>query len=304
MYAQCPACLTTFKVTPAQLAAHGGVVRCGICSAVFHADQRRLQTPPKAPPEAAAAEVPAKKHKNKRTGKSRRAAHRRHSDRAGAKTVPLSEDADIPTVTELRALAKPRFSWRPVFWGLGNVLLLALLCGQFLFFYRDDLAKQPTWRPAVEEFCRYAGCTLLPLQDVARIDLLQTAIAPHPKYENALRIRTTLVNRAPFPQDYPWMEISLTNNAGNVIARRTFTPAQYLETPAPGILTPNVVATTLLDVTNPDRRAVGYEIRLVTPETPARAVDENPVLLHALNALKQVTDETIALLHKVVLVFR
>jgi hypothetical protein len=100
---------------------------------------------------------------------------------------------------------------------------------------------------------------------MALIELLQTSIAPHPKYENALRIRTTLVNRAAFAQAYPWMEISLTNNAGAVIARRAFTPAQYLETPTTGALTPNVVAATLLDVTNPDGKAVGYEIHLVTP---------------------------------------
>ena len=35
--------------------------------------------------------------------------------------------------------------------------------------------------------------------------------------------------------------------------------------PLEGALTPNVVATALLDVTNPDGNAVGYEIRLVTP---------------------------------------
>jgi len=305
MYAQCPACLTTFKVTPAQLAAHGGVVRCGICSAVFHADQRRLDVPPDSEQEAEAREKKAtKKNRNKRTGRTRRTSDRRRSDRIRSKAGPVSGDTDIPTVTELKALVKPRFSWRTLFWGFGNVLLLLLLSGQFLFFYHDDLAKKPTWRPVVAEFCRYAGCELRPLEDIALIDLLQTTIAPHPKYERALRIRTTLVNRAAFPQDYPWMEISLTNTAGIVISRRTFTPAQYLETPAKGMLTPNVVATTLLDVTNPDGKAVGYEIRLVMPEAPAHAVNEIPVSLHALNALKQIADEINLLLHKIVLVFR
>ncbi len=32
---QCPSCLTTFRVTPQQLQAHHGMVRCGRCSAVF-----------------------------------------------------------------------------------------------------------------------------------------------------------------------------------------------------------------------------------------------------------------------------
>ena len=54
MYTQCPACLTTFKVTPAQLAVRGGMVRCGICTAIFHAEQRRLQAKPEPEPADAA----------------------------------------------------------------------------------------------------------------------------------------------------------------------------------------------------------------------------------------------------------
>ena len=146
------------------------------------------------------------------------------------------------------------------------MLLLVLLAFQFVFFYRDELAMTPAWRPWVVEFCRYADCELRPQQDIARIELLQTTIAPHPQYENALRIRTTLVNRASFRQAFPWLEVSLTNNAGAVLARRTFAPAQYLEMPSSEVLIPNVVATSLLDVTNPDGKAVGYEIRLVTPQ--------------------------------------
>ena len=37
MYAQCPECLTIFKVSGAELAATLGSVRCGHCSAVFDA---------------------------------------------------------------------------------------------------------------------------------------------------------------------------------------------------------------------------------------------------------------------------
>ncbi len=269
MYVQCPACLTTFKVTLAQLEVRGGLVRCGICSSIFQAEERLLQMPPPASPEAAATaqeETPSsKKHRRKRAEKSRRRTDRRRSDKIKSLNSKLAKEADIPTITELSGLVRPRFRWSAVFWGMGDVLLLVLLAVQFVFFYRDELAMNPAWRPWVVEFCRYADCELRPQQDIARIELLQTTIAPHPQYENALRIRTTLVNRAAFRQASPWLEVSLTSNAGTVLARRTFAPAQYLETPAADVLIPNVVATTLLDVTNPDGKAVGYEIRLVTP---------------------------------------
>lgn len=269
MYAQCPACLTTFKVTSAQIAARGGMVRCGICSAIFHAEKRLLRVPPKPVAEATALTreetVSAKKTKRARGGKIRSASSRRRRTRTEPALSTSAEDVAIPTVTELEGIAKPRSFWRPFFWSLGNLALLILLAGQILYFYHDELATDPSWRPVVREFCDHAGCELRPRQDIARIELLQTSIAPHPKYENALRIRAMLVNRAVYAQAYPGMEISLTSNAGSVLARRTFAPAQYLEAPATAALTPNVVATALLDVTNPDGKAVGYEIRLVTP---------------------------------------
>ena len=269
MYSQCPACLTTFKVTSAQLAARGGMVRCGICSAIFQAERRLLRVPP-TPGAGTTASTPdetvsAKKSKRGRGGKNRGASSRRRRTRIETALTTSTEDAAIPTVTVLEGMAKSRSFWRPFFWSLGNLTLFILLAGQFLYFYHDELAADPAWRPVVREFCDHAGCELRPRQDIARIELLQTSIAPHPKYENALRIRASLVNRAAFAQAYPGMEISLTSNGGQVLARRTFAPAQYLETPATAALTPNVAATALLDVTNPDGKAVGYEIRLVTP---------------------------------------
>ena len=268
MYTQCPACLTTFKVTAAQLEVHGGMVRCGICSAVFHAEQRLLKIQPKAKrTETTPADEPPppKAEKRKQSGKGRRRSGRRRIDKLRTLDEKLAQEANIPTITKQPLFAKPRLRGSFLLWGFGSLTLLMLLAGQFVYFYRNELATIPTWRPYLVDICLYAGCKLQPLRNIARIELLQTSIAPHPQYENALRLRATLVNRAAFRQDYPWMEVSLTSNAGNVIARRTFSPIQYSETPLENVLTPNVVATALLDVTNPDGKAVGYEIRLVTP---------------------------------------
>ena len=265
MYTQCPACLTTFKVTPAQLAVRGGMVRCGICSAIFHAEQRRLQAKPEPKPAdaAPAAAAPPEKEK-RRPGKNRRRTGRRRSDKLRLLDKKLAEEAKIPTVTQQPLFARSRRR-AAVLWGLGSFVLLLLLAGQFVYSYRNELATIPEWRPHLVDICLYAGCELRPLRDVGRIELLQTSIAPHPKYENALRIRATLVNRAAFRQAYPRMEVSLTSSAGQIIARRAFAHIQYSETPLEAALTPHVVATALLDITNPGGKAVGYEIRLITP---------------------------------------
>src|SRR6187549_3627807 len=49
---QCPSCATTFRVTPPQLQAQHGMVRCGRCAQVFDGF-KTLATLPEAPPESA-----------------------------------------------------------------------------------------------------------------------------------------------------------------------------------------------------------------------------------------------------------
>jgi hypothetical protein len=163
--------------------------------------------------------------------------------------------------------APPRGIVATVLWSLGSALLIVLLAGQFAYFYSSVLARDPALRPAMLEVCAWLGCEIGPVHDVRLIELAETTIAPHPRYLGALRIRASLVNRAPYAQPLPLMEVTLTDNQGKALARRQFKPADYLD---PGqarmeSMSPNVAVGALLDVTIPGETAVGYEIQLVTP---------------------------------------
>lgn len=248
MFARCPQCQAVFRVTPAQLQARGGMVRCGHCQAPFRADLNQVAEPPapkSAPPPAAPA-----------TGKKKRR-KRRVPPAGSAATEPLELALELPP-------ARPRVP--AAVWAAGVALALAALAGQFIHLYRAELARVPALTPAIEQFCALIGCELQPPQDVRRIELLdRTRIAPHPTYQNVLRIRVVMVNRASFPQPFPLMEVSLTDSNGVLLARRQFTSRQYLaETPTKDdSMAPDIVVNALLDVTNPDGRASGYEIRLL-----------------------------------------
>jgi hypothetical protein len=152
-------------------------------------------------------------------------------------------------------------------WSLGTALLVVLLAGQFVYFYSSVLARDPALRPVMREVCAWLGCEIGPVHDVRLIELAETTIAPHPKYLGALRIRASLVNRAPYSQPLPLMEVTLTDSQGKALARRQFKPGDYLEPSQARMesIAPNVVVSALLDVTTPDESAVGYEIQLVTP---------------------------------------
>jgi len=267
MYTQCPACLTTFKVASEQIAACGGKVRCGICSAVFQAKQRLLPIPSRTrtPPGPSSKKSEAqRKGKGKRAAKKPRATQKSLQEEIDSLDENLVAVPDIPIITQQPQFGYPRPGMRVALAGLAILTLVVLLAGQFVYFYRNELASLPAWRPYLADLCEQLECTLQPMQDIARIELLESSIAPHPKYQHALRLRASLVNRAAFHQAYPSMEVTLTSGTGKVISRRTFSPIQYADAPLEGALSPNVVTTARLDITNPNDQAVGYEIRLVT----------------------------------------
>ena len=301
MYTQCPACQTVFRVTMEQLRAHDGLVRCGHCQKVFNADQQLFDDIPDAQPDVKPAAE--KKRAAAKTKEPIERPTKRGKTKPPTKTkkpTPVAEkpaEVEIETAAEeivLETTAEER--WQPptppiekskpenferiseilfssrrrrpasAWWIAGSALLLLVLGAQAIYFYRDTLASSPVLLPILRDACTQIGCDLRPTTDVGRIELVQpTSIAAHPKYENVLRLRATMVSRSPAPQPYPLMEVTLTDNVGNILARRAFTPREYLERSAfaQSDMLPHVAVSALLDMTNPDGKASGYEINFV-----------------------------------------
>jgi len=238
MYTRCPECQTLFSLTEAQRAARGGLVRCGRCSTVFQCNNALTDKLPVDGEPAAA------------------------KDAAGVRTRPrLTGDTDIEFPL-LNAARRPRT--RLPFWILGNLLLMLTLVAQFVYFYGATLARTyPPLDQTVVNACRWLGCSIKPRQNIGLIDLVQARVSPHPKFDNALRVTATLVNRAGYLQPYPLLEVTLSDSGGGVLARRAFQPAEYLDKTHIGSgMPPHVAIRVSFDVTSPDRRAVGYEIQL------------------------------------------
>jgi predicted Zn finger-like uncharacterized protein len=254
MYTRCPECQTAFQITLPQLKSRDGLVRCGRCDSVFRADLHLFAAP------AGEASQPAE------------VAESEYIELDSGEAAPASElQPDIPLMSDL-SLFQPQRRLLPA--ALGFVALLALsalLLGQFAYLYRHELAQIPAVRPALVHLCEWLQCELAPLGANALPELVRTTIAPHPRYANALRIRTTLANRTEQALTFPLMQISLTDSNGRLLARRTFASHEYLETSSAATqLAPHVVTQTLLDITNPDNKAAGYEVQLF-PQQHARA---------------------------------
>ena len=259
MYTRCPRCHTVFRLTEAQHAARGGLVRCGRCSAVFQSNDVLLHGLPREDEASGSTAAATPDGKVAAAGIADRVVTTTSTDGSSPEVPSEAATLEFPL---LRRAHRPRT--RTPFWVLGNVLLLLLLGAQVLYFYGPALSL---WYPPVSRVVsdarRWLGFRSAARTDVALIDLERAQITLHPKVANALRITATLVNRASGTQPYPLLEITFSGSGGDVIARRVFRPRDYLgKASAYAGMPPNVAIPVSFDVLNPGARAVGYEIQL------------------------------------------
>ena len=135
--------------------------------------------------------------------------------------------ASATTASTGPAFAAPtaagRGRWR---WPL--IALLALLLGlQILLADRARLAADPGWRPVVENLCGALGCTLPAWHEPTAFLMLDRQIRPADT-PGALRVDATFRNDARWAQDWPALQLALSDADGRVLGSAVFTPEQYL----------------------------------------------------------------------------
>jgi predicted Zn finger-like uncharacterized protein len=264
LHTRCPQCQTVFRVTAAQIKVRGGMVRCGRCQHAFRADQHVVRKSAGSTSSrqtrdvVKAALAPARKRVTPRKIST--------AESVLAPAAPFfpAESPHRPTPLA----ATPRLRTRSVYWAAGCASLVLLFTGQALIFYGHSFARQtPILRPVIDALCGPLPCRKLPSIDMRRMDLVESRVAPHPRYDKALRVKATLVNRAESVQRYPMLEVSLIDSQGQLVARRTYRPREYLnkpETIQQGLL-PQMAVNVQLDITSPGVRASGYEVLLLPP---------------------------------------
>lgn len=217
-------------------------------------DATMTRTPPAPPPKAAAEPEPPPPP----------AAPPRFPPPSPPGPPPVQEE-DMPLrIRETLVMEKPPFSPVKFIFGL---LAVVVLCGgllvQLAVFRSSDLLDQlPALQPVVDRICARLPCRYTGPRDVSRIKLVNRDIRLHPTADNALLINATFVNRAPFRQPYPILTITLSDLSGAVVARRSFTPAEYLgqDMDQPYRLMPSGQPVRVtLEVVDPGKDAVNFE---------------------------------------------
>lgn len=320
MLTRCPDCGTRFRVTPEQLKARAGRVRCGECQHVFNALDSLIEAPvpaaaqlasdsrqpPLASPEpdpvvtaeatplVAAAPAVASAWAVEATPAVA-------ADQAAALPAPTSDrvpraqrrDFPEPAVTE-KALAsepveapgagitttdadigdgdnafpespRPPRRWP---WAIASLAALVALAAQAALAFRVELAVlSPEAKPALVALCEIADCEVGLPAKVALVGIEGSDLYPDSGHAGRLSLTATLKNRAPYAQQFPHLELTLTDVADKAVARKVMKPQDYLppKTSAAEGMPPNADIAVIVAVDPGEIKASGYRLYLFYP---------------------------------------
>jgi predicted Zn finger-like uncharacterized protein len=115
-------------------------------------------------------------------------------------------------------------------WLIGSLLLLLPLSGQLAWQFREGLIQHETGRQAIGLLCRITGCEVPVRRALDKIIIQGRNLSAHPDKPETLFLQLNILNTAAFDQPFPDLTLSLYNDKGNLIARRTFSADDYLPT--------------------------------------------------------------------------
>lgn len=243
---RCPSCGTAFRVQPAQLSAQSGTVRCGKCGELFNGVAALVQ-----PAEEGLALEPSPQ-----LGlfdPSRRAA-----DPAPADDAPPAA-----------FMAEPRRP-RRVVWATLAGLALVLLLGQVIYRYRAEVAAMvPASRTTLAYLCRSLGCEVRLPRRPELMSIDSSELQADGRREGLIALNAVIHNRAGFSQDYPALEVTLTDETDRPVLRRVLLPGDYLDSRVRALaaqgIGPGSEASVRVLLDTSRMRATGYRLYLFYP---------------------------------------
>lgn len=238
-YALCPFCLSTLQVTEKQLAAKGGLIRCGHCQDVFNANEHKLSS---------SSEPAALNEVVQQTNQS-----------PPLKTEQPLKDNSIPMIASWESPKAPPQQKTP--FALLSFLSLSLLIAQFSYFQAELFTQNEHLQPFLKRFNQAYNLHIPRYKNLDQIHVIHRQISKHPELADVLVLQLTMKNSALAEQAFPTISLTLTSNSGNKIAQGVFTKYDYLKPSE----TNNYFAAQAFQEVNlafnkPDHEASGFEI--------------------------------------------
>lgn len=152
-----------------------------------------------------------------------------------------------------------------VLWGLGCLLLLAVIASQLFYFQFDRLSRVEALRPFYASVCPLIGCELPVMVDTDQIESRKLVVRSHPDQPRALLVEASIVNEAPFPQPFPSIVLTFSNLNNDIVAQRAFKPKEYLAGDARELeqMPQGTPVRISLELRDPGQDAINYDLRFV-----------------------------------------
>ena len=252
----CPYCTTRFRVTETQMEAHSGMVRCGYCRQTF--DARPSFEPEQPSPQL---ELPIPEPELPVL------------DSPVTPPPPTLPVLQPMTLAEQVAIVddekhEPQIKERTLPWTVASLVLALALLAQAAYFFRVDLAARiPVLKPALLQYCMLLKCDVPLPQYAELIGIESSELEANPANASMITLKVLLRNRASYPQDFPALELTLTDSMDKALARRSFKPEDYLppsENRTAG-LRPNRELAIRLPLDTTDLKPMGYRLALFYP---------------------------------------
>ena len=254
---RCPNCGTAFRVQPTQLSARGGKVRCGRCANVFDGVAALIEEGA-APANAPSLPDPEPSPQLALFESSKKPLP------LGAAGVAANEDAPLPEFLDEPAPPKRRLVW-----ALASLLALVGFAAQALQLRTEISAQFPDARPHFTYVCAYLGCEVGLPRRPKLMSIDSSSLEKDGRRENVVLLAASVKNHAQFAQEFPAIELTLTDERGEVVARRVLLVSDYLagvsrERLSRGIEPGGDVAIRVyLDLSG--LGAIGYEMKVFFP---------------------------------------
>lgn len=171
------------------------------------------------------------------------------------------------TATEQPAMSRVV---RALWIGAGIVLAL-LLELQAVVHYRDRLATlNPQLSLYLTKMCEVLSCEVRPLQLISAISVESSSLTHAPGDANRYQLSVSLLNRADTALALPSVDLSLTDSAGTLLARRVLKPGDFsAAAPQPAGPAGTIAAKSQMNLQTllqaGDARLVGYTVEVFYP---------------------------------------
>ena len=301
----CAHCKARFRVTPQQLNARQGQVRCGRCSQVFNGFQMlerfpdddtggrllaeherraigepRADSTPATPPAAPAPET------SMESEATAAAIDLPLDDEqpSALHTEPARESAETASPAPAEEPPQPPRRWlrhQPDLtlyvdppnpparaWRFAAALAVLVLLLEIAYAYRGPIAQRyPALRPSLEATCSYLKCSVPYAREESLLKLEDSELLEVPGKPNEIALGARIRNLAQVAQEYPHLELTLTDLTGQAAVRRVLRPTDYLGRPLGygEVMPAGLDIAVQLRLETPRIKATGYELLVFYP---------------------------------------